>query len=1756
MIDTDDIACLSAEEKRVLLSRLLMEQAGMSAAVHPMSFGQRSMWFLHKLAPGSPAYTITFAGRIRGDVDVPALERAVQALVDRHPVLRTTYGVRDGEPVQLVHPQWPVQITHHVAAAGEELDDLLHREAHRPFDLETGPVLRVTLSRTPTGEHVLVLSVHHIAVDFWAIDVMLDELRRLYAAERGGASPPRPSGSYTDFVDRQLRMAAGAVGENHWEYWREQLAGDLPVLRLPTDRPARTLQTYRGAVHRFTLDAVRTARLKDVGRQAGATPFVTVLTAYATLLHRYSGQDSVCIGSPFACRDEASLENVVGYVANPVVLRTDTHGDPSFTTMLGRVRDTVLGALTHQDYPFPLLVDRLRPTRDPGHSPLFQTSFAWEQARRFDNVLGGPSATGAALDLETLHIGQGGAPLELMLLAGESNGELSFAFQYNTDLFDEATVERMAGHLRTLLDGIADHPHAALSELPLLTAEERREHAEWNDTATVYDAPAHLHELVAETVRRMPDEVAVTYADRDVTYRELDARATSLAQRLRTLGVVPGSLVPVVLERSLDLVVALLGVLKAGGAFMPVDPAQPVHRTEALLAEVLDPAVCITHERHLEHVAGFAGHRLCLDVPAPAPVDGAEIPGGAGPADLAYVVHTSGSTGRPKGALNTHAGICNRLLWMQDTYRLTADDRVLHKTPVTFDAAVLEIFWPLTAGARLVIAEPEGHKDPGYLVRTVLEQGITTLFFVPSLLRSFLAEPAASDCLGLRRVFSAGEVLPQDLVVRVLATLNAALYNEYGPAEASVGVTYHDCRRGAGASTVPIGRPIANTRVHILDSHLKPVPVGVPGELFIGGVAVGRGYLNRPEATAAAFVADPFTDVPGQLLYRTGDLGRHLPGGDIEYLGRRDDQVKIRGVRIEPGEIEAALNEHPAVADNAVVAVDDGRGTPMLVAHITTTTPEQPPTTTELRRFLHGRLPSAMLPAVYRIVEALPRTSSGKVDRKTLAAPDNAPPAEQVPFVAPTTRAEKILADIWSEVLGHERVGVHDDFFALGGSSSHSLEVSVRAQQAGLPLTPESVFLCGTIAELADAYAPSAADTDEVAPTAVERTNTVIESLGTYLPPTVLTTAEVVDHCATPVGIPLERLTGIRSRRSAGDGEFAIDLARQAATDCLMHSTYVPEEIDLLICCNVSRCDGPGQKFVFEPSTAARLRDLCGLVNATAFDISNACAGMFTGISVADAFLQTGQIRNAMVVSGEYITQLTETAQKEISGPMDPRLACLTLGDAGAAVILERGDDRRTGFHDIELATLGRYSSLCVGKATDQPHGGAIMVCDSISGTAVAVKRTVPFVAAVMRRHGWRPEHCDHIVMHQTSEASIHDGVSAINKLFGQVVAHPGNTIVNLAERGNTASTTHFVALKDHILGNRIKSGDNVVFGITGSGQTVGAALYTFDDLPDRLRRAPDRHGPRPLPSTTSGRRPPRRPTSRVRIHGVGICAPGETTPRRSADLATAAAAECLEMSGTAATAVDVMIHTGVYREEFISEPAIAAFVAGRLGVNDDAESPDGPTTLAFDVLNGAVGFLDACQVATQLIAAGRAEHAMVMASEVENNSPDCGHPAYGVAEMGSAVLLDRSVEGDCGFGDFAFGHFPEYSGALETFSRHTNGRTWLQVDRDPDLIAHYLDAIPSVVEQLLKSEDLTNEDVGIVFAPFLPPAALTELARRIRVEPSRFLETPTGADPFTSSFPLGLQEARRRALVTPGDVGLIIAVGSGVEVGCATYHF
>jgi amino acid adenylation domain-containing protein len=1046
---------------KVTLSEVLLQEEGtdpapvqrivrrQETADIPLSFAQQRLWLLDRLNPGGAPYNIPLARRLSGPLNTAALEQRLNEIIRRHEVLRTTFLVSDGRPVQVIATaltvSLPVIDLRELPAADREAEAqrLTTREAQRPFDLARGPLVRPTVLRLGDADHVLLLSLHHIVSDGWSMDVLFQELVTLYGAFCVGWPSPLPELpiQYADYAVWQRQRWQGGELDAQVAYWKQRLAGAPPALELPTDRPRPSVQTYHGARHAWALPALLSSALHDVSRQEGVTPFMTLLAAFQALLHRHTGQTDIVVGSPIAARNQPELEGLIGACVNTLSLRTDLSGNPTFRELLGRVREVVLGAHAHQELPFEKLLEELRPERNLSRSPLFQVTFTLQN---FPPPLELPGVVMHPLDVHT-----DTAKFDLSLELRQESEGVNGWFEYNTDLFEAATIARMAGHFQALLEGIVTNPDQRLAALPLLTHAERRQlSVEWNNTSRDYPQAVCLHQLFEAQVDRSPEAVAVVFDSEHLTYNELNCRANQVAHYLRKRGIGPEVCVGVFMERSLEMLIGIYGILKAGGAYVPLDPEYPPERLAFMLQDSQVP-VLLTQKRLVPQLPRHNAQVVCVDADwTTIARESTDNPrSGVSETNAAYVIYTSGSTGRPKGVLNSHQGVCNRLLWMQEEYRLTAADRVLQKTPFSFDVSVWELFWPLLVGSRLIVAQPGGHRDNAYLVNLIVSQGVTTLHFVPPMLQLFLEQQDVGRCQSLRRVMCSGEALPYELQARFFARLPMVeLHNLYGPTEAAIDVTYWACQPQSTLPVVPIGRPVANTQLYILDPHLQPVPIGVRGELHIGGVQVARGYLNRPELTAEKFIPDPFSPDPGARLYRTGDSARYWPDGNIEFLGRIDNQVKIRGFRVELGEIEAVLGQHPEVRENVVTVREDPPGDKHLVAYVV---PHQGrnPTTSALQRFLREQLPEYMVPAVFVPLQAMPLTPNGKVDRRALPAPGPSRPALEQVYVAPQTPLEQFLARLWCEVLKLDRVGIHDNFFDLGGDSIHGAIFINRLQQ-------------------------------------------------------------------------------------------------------------------------------------------------------------------------------------------------------------------------------------------------------------------------------------------------------------------------------------------------------------------------------------------------------------------------------------------------------------------------------------------------------------------------------------------------------------------------------------------------------------------------------------------------------------------------------------------------------------------------------------
>lgn len=1094
-------AQLSAEKRARLEQRLRgdpLDAPGLSVIPRErdpntalLSFAQERLWFLDQLEPGSSLYNEPIAVRLTGTLNIAALEHSLSEIVRRHESLRTTFITVGGQPIQRIGPatSLPLRVidlrNRPMAEREAEATRLARAQMRQPFDLSHDQLIRMTLLCLGAEEYLLLVALHHIIYDGWSTGILLKELATLYTSFSTGAmiSLPELPIQYADYALWQRQWLQGAVLEQQLAYWRSHLA-DLPILELPTNYPRPPLATHRGARVIGRLPGELLSALQQLSHQEDSTLFMTLLATFQALLARWSGQTDIAVGTPIAGRTHTILEQLIGFFANTLVLRTDLSGNPTFRILLGRVREVTLEAYAHQDLPFGLLVDALKPARDLSRNPLFQVMFVLQNAP-FSTV------EVPGLQLRQLEVETGTAKFDLTLTLIEVSDGLHVALEYATDLFDGTTIERFLGHWITLLTCVATNPELRLSELPLLSAAEQQQLAEWNATQAPYPQHTCLHRLFEIQVARTPDAIAVSCGEGRLTYAELNRRANQLARYLRSLGVGPDVLVGIYAERSLELVIGLYGILKAGGAYLPLDPSYPTERLSFMVADagilvLLTHNVCCDGRLITDDTPrwkAITSNRAVTIVQLDADWEQiAHAPGEDGDSsvqaeNLAYVIYTSGSTGRPKGVQIEQRAILNRLLWMQDAYQLTAEDRVLQKTPFSFDVSVWEFFWPLLFGAQLVLAHPTGHKDSAYLRTLIQTEQITTVHFVPPMLQVLLDQPDIAACRSLRRVICSGEALPYELQERCFAQLGSSeLHNLYGPTEAAVDVTGWSCRRNDTRHIVPIGFPVANTQLYVLDQNLQLVPVGVVGELYIGGVQVARGYLNRPDLTAERFVPNPF-ETPtvgcapvsrGTRLYRTGDRVRWLPDGAIEYLGRLDMQVKVRGFRIELGEIEAVLLEHPSVRTAVVLLRTDTPGHQRLVAYIVPTALSSFPNLDMLRTYLMARLPLSMIPSAFVVLEDLPQTPSGKIDRQALPPPGNERPRLREAYVAPQSEIEEQIAKLLQEILQVAQVGMNDNFFELGGHSLLLVQLQSRLQEVfGYAVPIVQLFRHSTVQSLA-----------------------------------------------------------------------------------------------------------------------------------------------------------------------------------------------------------------------------------------------------------------------------------------------------------------------------------------------------------------------------------------------------------------------------------------------------------------------------------------------------------------------------------------------------------------------------------------------------------------------------------------------------------------------------------------------------------------
>lgn len=1025
----------------------------------PLSLGQEQLWFVEQLAPGNPTYNVAGGLRMRGKLDPTALNRALSTIVTRHEALRTRLVTVNGVPVQRVDEPAPVELpVTDLSGPGPDVVEtamlaFANAEVAKPFNLADEPLHRLRLVRLDADHHVLILVVHHTVFDGWSHGVFLKELAALYQAEVTGepAELPELAVQFSDFAVWERERLSGDTLDRLVKYWREALRG-VPVVTLPTDRPRPMVQTYDGDLRYLTVDAETLTGLKNLSRQEGTTLFVTLLTAFQALLCRLSGQDDIVVGTASANRGRAELAPLIGYLVNTLAIRTDLSGDPTFSELMSRVKVGSLQAWAHQDLPFAKLVEAIGVERDPSRSPIFQIGFTLGEEN--------PPQTVAGLAWSTVPLQLHAAKFDLNLLAVERDGQLLLEVSYATALFDPETIDRLLGHFRMLLAGVVADPSRRLSALPLLTPEEyHREVVEWNRTEA--DIPTMcLHERFEWIVEQHPDAIAAVLEDERLSYAALNARANQVARRLKDYGVGPEVLVGICMERSLWRLAALLGVLKAGGGYVPLDPEHPAERLSYMMNDAAMPVV-LTDDQSAASVPQTGAAVISIDADAETlaklPTDNPTFP--VEPSNIVYVIYTSGSTGRPKGVVVEHRHVINYLLGQVEKWPLGTDDRTLQFASLSFDVSVMDMFCPLLSGGTAVFGSRETLLSPPRLAELMRRERVTFACIPPAVVNLLSDE----DLPDLRVLISAGEALTSALARKWIPRPGLRFLNGYGPTEASCGAMMMDLDLDS-ADPPPIGYPLANYQAYVLDKALNPVPIGVVGELHLGGPGVARGYLNQPELTAQRFIKDPFSGRPGDRLYKTGDLVRRLADGSVQFIGRVDDQVKIRGLRIELGEIEALLESHPEVAQALVIVREDRAGEKQLVGYIRADTAKV--TGGDLKGYLAESLPGYMVPTHIVVMAEFPLTINRKIDRKALPEPEETD--DERTYTPPRTAIEAVLTDMYGSLLKTSRVGVDDSFFDLSGNSLQAMQLITRLRdELAVDVDVTAIFLSPTPAQLA-----------------------------------------------------------------------------------------------------------------------------------------------------------------------------------------------------------------------------------------------------------------------------------------------------------------------------------------------------------------------------------------------------------------------------------------------------------------------------------------------------------------------------------------------------------------------------------------------------------------------------------------------------------------------------------------------------------------
>ena len=1725
----------------------------------PLSKAQNRLWILSNFSKANVAYNMVGVIHLEGNFDQKLFERVILDLTERHEILRTTFNEVDGKVCSVIHDSIasPVSYCSFRQHKNLELGHLIEDMVQHNFNLEKGPLLKVKVVELSDAKYAVIINMHHIISDGWSLKIFINESSELYNAYLSGTTPllPELEIQHADYVVWEEKQTDS--NQKSLDFWTKYLESPCENSTFPLQYQRSSIQSFDGALYQRTIPSEFTEKIRNTASRLGITPFTVMFSAYNLLLHKYTNQTDIITGTPIANRDIEETHNIIGFFVSTLPIRSKIQSDLSIKHYIKTLQEECAKAFDHKNVPLDEIVNKIKIQKHANRNPLFQTVFSYENIEQKPLNFKGVNAY--IEQIEGYY-----SKFDLTFSVKKNGAETLISIEYARQLFDEQYMEILVDcYLNTLqfVTDFYDNSVASFSVVPELLREKIHT---WNNTDVPYKDIPTVGQLLEEQVKQHPLKVAYCTSEVEFTYSELFKKVNTIASLFEEEGLKKNDLVALLLSRDQHLLPAMLACLKTGVAYIPLDPSYPEKRLEYILKHA-----------GLAHIVTNIKDKLSIETEAYKIIDVTDTSHAnesnstcdVTPEDTAYIIYTSGSTGQPKGVEVSNMALSNFLLSMKNKPRMDRDDNLLALTSTSFDISGLELFLPVISGGTVVLADENQAKNPDHIINLIEKFDISVIQATPTTWR-LLKE---IDWQGNKRLKAliGGEPVPSD-VVKWLLSVTKEAWNMYGPTETTIWSTIHKFQDSD--NIVKIGRPVNNTQVFILDNDDQPVPPFTVANLYIGGAGLAKGYYKDKEKTEQLFRNLIIDDV-SRRLYKTGDLAYYLPEGDLVHQGRTDFQVKVDGYRIELDEINFALQKHKDIiqAYCIVTSADNGN---KIIAYLRSR--KKDIFVEAIRNHLQESLPAYMLPREYRIIDEFPLTPNGKIDHKKIVQTVHTRISNKK-YIAPKSAQEKTIAAIWQEILGMEKVGLDDNFFDLGGASVQSVKIASKALKKGLMIKPEQLFEFPTVRQLADkaeaitgvstgssyidqeelkmsdelVYNP---DSDDKIPTELNSKNLLIESIAHYQPSKSISSRELIEGCKNKVRFPMERLTGIHRVDVAGEDEGSFELAVNAVDKCFNISKYRAEDIDLIISCNIFRMSSDTNIEV-DPGLSIRVKKHFNCVNAITYDISNACSGVFTGLMLADNFIKANKGKRCLIVSGEFLSHVVRTTQREVIDYLDLRISGLTGGDSGLAMVVEHTSNSNVGFKHLDFFTMGAYSDLCIIKNSPEKTGGMIINTDAIRMAEAGHLEGAKHTLKALKSTRWTPEMIDYIIMHQASSTTITNAMSEMNKLFGRQLTHDENVINNLRNRGNTATTTHWIATLDNIRNGKISQGKNMVYFISGSGLNLGTGLYVFDDLPERIK-AQEENGHKSEKVSPSDEVSYDSPSSTIAIDAVGVS--NFNSNENGMDLLKLAGEGAIRKSGYDKDDIDTIIYTGVHRDEYTYEPSIGTMLAGMLEINSSVNLVQtGKKSVALDIYNGDLGFLNACFAAQTLIQSGAKDNVLIALSEIDNNKRYGYDSSFRIKEAGAAAIVKKVAwHEDKGFKHFSFKSDVDVMDHYQSKATIHGPKVKLETYESNALTEKWIALILDCIDDLMEKSNVTLNEINHI----IPPQRGLEFASRFKAAINHFNgqmhSLEDNLDYKGMSIPFCIEKGLEQNKFQAGDKAIFIGISGGLQAGAVLYNF